>query len=120
MYKVQKEKVKGIVKEEIYKHEKKITDEIKSDKNRKLWDNINFLRGKNKNRNSKADIYNNDGIKLECTEARGKINEFWKTIYQRNENEIAEKWQNAKEEYERHLENEQILANDMTFPYQIQ
>ena len=47
-YQEQKQKVKSLVKEEIYKHEAKITEEIKNDRNRKLWENINYLRGKNK------------------------------------------------------------------------
>ena len=33
---------------EITKYEIKITDELKADKNRKLWQNVNYLRGKNK------------------------------------------------------------------------
>ena len=120
MYKLQKEKVKNKIKEETYKHEKKITDEIKKDKNKKLWENINYLRGKNKNKNRNTDIYRTDGTKMDREEADEEIKKFWKTIYQKNENRIEETWTRTKEDYERSMENEQITIEDYTFPYQLQ
>ena len=120
MYRTQKEKVKRLVKEETCRHEKKITDEIKQDKSRRLWDNINFLRGKDRNKNKSLETYEEDGTKLEQLEVKERMTEFWKTIYQRNENDIEEKWQNTKEEYKTSLENERIDIGVISFPYQIQ
>ena len=49
LYMMQKKKVQSMVKIEITKHEKKLTEDIKQDKNnKKLWDVINTLRGKMK------------------------------------------------------------------------
>ena len=120
MYLKQKEKVKALIKEETYKHEKKITDEIKKNKSRKIWENINFLRGKAKNKNKTVDVYKNNGEKLDTEEKREETAKFWKEIYQKNGNNIADIWDNSKHEYGNTLESNTISVGEYTFPFQLQ
>ena len=46
-YNAQKRKTQNLIKNEITKHERKVTNDIRKDKgNKKLWDVVNILRGK--------------------------------------------------------------------------
>ena len=120
-YEDQKQKVKTIVKEAINKHEQKITNEIKEDRNRKLWDNINYLRGKNSKNNIKeTKIYEDDGEKIPQHQIKDKVGNFWKDIYQHSNNSICETWVNDKENYKATLDSTQMTVDEYNFPFQLQ
>ena len=119
-YVKQKEKVKAIINEENKKHEKKITDDIKKDKSRKIWENINYLRGIEKHKSIRNDTYANDGRKLEEEEAKLEIKNFWKNIYQKTENNIQSTWENTRESYTNEVRNTTVTVDQYTFPHQLQ
>ena len=101
-YLEQKKKVQSLIKEEIYKHEEKITDEIKKSTNtsKKLYDNIKKLQRREIKKDVKIEIYNNDGQKMNGEQAEKEIKNYWETIYQKHENKISTVWnETTKREY---------------------
>ena len=88
----QKEKVKVMIRNEINDHEIKITNEIKNDynKGKKIWENINILRGKEKIRKENK-FYNEEGKVMEPEEARDKVNKYWGSLAKIHKFEITEK-----------------------------
>ena len=119
MYYKQKNKVKAIVSEECLKHEKKITENIKKDKSRKIWENINYLRGLEKNKKVKDDTYAIDRRKLEEEEVKTEVKNFWESIYQKTENSIEDTWSNSRESYINDLRNNTITVDHYTFPHHL-
>lgn len=95
IYKIQKKKVQVEIKEEIYKHEEKIVEEIKYGQNSKnMWKHINKLR-QNKERNTEElCIYNEQGQMLTEAEKATEIINYWSTIYKKHENDINLIWNN--------------------------
>ena len=71
----QKIKVQTIIKREMERYELKITNDIKEDKSRgkKLWDNINKLRGKATNKKDTAILYDADEQPLNMNETETEI-----------------------------------------------
>ena len=54
----QKKKTQQLIKEEINKYERKITDDIRKEKgHKKLWDIVNTLRGKKKHDTTEEKLY---------------------------------------------------------------
>ena len=92
-YNAQKLKVKKMVRDAIYEHEKKLTSEILSDANRSknLWKNINKLKGENLEP-ALIDIYDDEGHIVPKEELPHLLTEAWRGIYQRNRNEIDLAW----------------------------
>ena len=123
-YTEQKRVVQTLVYEAIQKHEDKITKDIKTDKGsrKKLWDNIDRLRGKPKTRKQECKLYNEKGEKLEKDEAEEEIKEFWTNIYKKHENNIEDVWnEETKNEYSKIIERENnetdyIIYNGHKFP----
>ena len=112
----QKLKTKQIVKEAIWNHGKKLTDEIKMDKeNRKLWEHIKKLKGEEKKREI-VKIYNEEGEELIRRTLTEELEEYWKTIYQKHRNDLYEIWnQENRTNYEQNMRNqrEQMLIEVM-------
>ena len=119
-YQEQKMKVKELVREEITKHELKITDEIKRDRNRKLWENINYLRGKSKTKSTEAHVYDENGNKIPEDKAKESRTSYWKSIYRKSENDIDDICSRTKDHYAQDLENEDVEVNDHRFHHSIQ
>ena len=113
-----KEKVKLMVKNEITKYEIKITDEIKADKNRRLWQNINYLRGKNKITKQQNYIYKENGEKIE--DPKRQIKEFWSEIYSKRNNNTQKNWSETKDRYKNILQNETLEIDNTRFHYSLQ
>ncbi|MEL6606481.1 MAG: reverse transcriptase family protein, partial [Cyanobacteria bacterium J06614_10] len=109
------------IKEEITKHEKKKTEEVKKG-GKKLFDYIRILKGE---RTSKEElsIYNEEGIKLNKEEMITEVKKFWgDKIYNMHENKINEVWnEQIKETYEQEIqvsENEEDIYGNR-FPREI-
>lgn len=95
LYSEQKCKVQLIIKNEITKYERKITNDIRFNKgNKRLWDIVNTLRGK-EGKTSEDCIYTEDNQPISIEEQAGEIEEFWKTIYQQHEINLDEEWNTA-------------------------
>ena len=115
-YQEQKQKVKEMVREEVHKHEQKVTEEIKKDKNGKLWENINYLRGKNKNKITGIGTFDENGAVIEEKNCKENLTSYWKGIYRKSENNIDEIWNSTKEQYILGLENNTMEINEYRFP----
>ena len=109
LYLKQKWKTQKLVKEAVWKHEEKITANIKNDKdNRKLWEHIRFLKGDITKKKETVEIYNENGEKLESERVEEEMHSFWKEVYQRHENNIQEIWNTEnKREYETKMAREE-------------
>ena len=99
-----KVEVQRKIREAVTKHEKKVTEDIRKD-NKKMWMNINTLRG-NKNKNEEFDVFDTNGKKLEEQEASEEITRFWTKIYAKHENKISQEWND--EEKSRYTSNNVI------------
>jgi len=103
-YKIQKEKVKVLVKKAKIEHEKKISKEIREDKTgKKMWDMIGKLKGERRGGKKRIGLYEEDGTIVSTdSEEKGIMMENWEEIYQARENSIKEIWNDEiREEYER-------------------
>lgn len=100
-YQRQKKVVKQMVRDEKRKFEKKITDEVKREKTgRKMWKMIGKLKGDVAG-HKRRKLYEENGVDV-VDEDREKdvMLEFWRGIYQREENNIGEAWnEEEKREY---------------------
>ena len=110
-YKMQKEKVKSIVREEMFKYEDRKTTEIRDKKNgnNKMWENIKELRGIESKRDRELKVYNNEGKELTGIEKEKEIREFWEGIFRKHKNRIEEIWDVG--ERTRHRENIDSIRN---------
>ena len=93
LYLKQKEKVRGIIQEEKTKYEEKVTKEIiqAKDSGRRMWKIIEKLKGSNKREQEKA-IYDQNRKLLQEREAEQAMIRYWKTVYQKVENQMKHKW----------------------------
>ena len=91
------------VKKAVYEHEEKVTKEIKDNIDRKkIWEHINKLRKKTKDNKGVLKIYDDERVEISMERMEGVIKEYWKNIYEMNENSIEEVWNmETKEEYKR-------------------
>ena len=111
LYQIQKKEAKDAVKKAKEKYECKITSEIKSDRdNRKLWEQINTLKGKVKSR-SEITIYDEDGEELGKEKIQEETNKFWNSIYRKSSNNIQDIWNTEKRlEYRDRIQNQKSKA----------
>ena len=103
LYMEQKNKVKMIVKSVICQHEKKITEEIRSEgnKTKKLWNHIKKLKGESVK--NVRHLHNNEGFILKEEDQKIQIENFCSTIYKQNK--INEVWnRETRQMYEDDLE----------------
>ena len=100
-YLQQKKRVQHLIKEEMYKHEIKVTNEIKENKeSSKLWESINKLKGRKQITTETLVLYGHDGQRLAEEEVGDKLVEHWNKIYQKYDNKIQEVWtQKIREDY---------------------
>lgn len=97
LYIQQKAAVKILVRDEKSKYEKAIAQEIKANDNpKKMWDMIKKMRGENTVPNRKK-LYKGNEEVTESEEANEMIN-YWISVYQINQNGIAEGWNERKRE----------------------
>ena len=82
----QKILVQTLVYEAIQRHEAKITKDIKMEKGgrKKLWDNINKLRGKSTKGKQECTLYNPNGEQLNKTNTEEEIKHYWTSIYKKH------------------------------------
>lgn len=123
LYTNQKQKVQILIKEEMQKYEVKLTESIRQDKSRgkKIWENINKLRGKPNKLDATPTLYNEDGTILTADETSESIEEYWTTIYKKHRNDIGVVWnRETKKMYaetiERELQKNITTHNNATFP----
>ena len=77
-YMEQKKKTQQLIKEEINKYERKITDDIRKEKgHKKLWDIVNTLRGKKKHDTTEEKLYDINETELPTEEWTEHITAFW-------------------------------------------
>ena len=83
-----------LVKTAIKEHEKKVADEIMSDKNRskRTWQHINTMINKPQSGGKNTSIYDKNGEKLSEAMIPSVLKENWKDIYQKHANEIQVVW----------------------------
>ena len=116
----QKKLVQTLVYEDIQRHEAKITKDIKMEKGgrKKLWGNINKLRGKSTKRKQECTLYNHNGEQLNKTNAEEEIKHYWTNIYKKHENNIAEVWnKESKKRYSTLIKSENNAKEDTTITY---
>lgn len=107
LYEKQKKKVQIMIREEITKYEKNITDEIRSNKGCKdiQWAYINKLKGK-RNREDEVFIYDEEGNRLERCKEIEAMNKEWNKIYRKGRNEIEHVWnEEEKKKYKKVEDN---------------
>ena len=122
LYMKQKKKVQSMVKIEITKHEKKLTKDIKQDKNnKKLWDVINTLRGKMKHDRKDEDLYDENNVKISEEKWGVNIENYWKDIYQKHTNNVNTYWNEEEKltyltSHTYEIEHGSIKVNNMIIP----
>ena len=84
-----------LIKEAIKEHEKKLSEEVRSNKN-KVWENIKRLKGEQIKKDVKVQVHKEDGVQLNEEEKRKNIREFWTGIYRKHDNKINEEWSNQE------------------------
>ena len=69
----------------MHKYETKVTNDIKQDKGRgkKLWDNINKLRGKTGRNEDIQLLYDINEQPLKISEMDVEIEQYWDSIYKK-------------------------------------
>ena len=109
-YLKQKIKTKGLIQKAIREQEKKVTNEIRNDKSKKkLWTEINKLQGKDVKK-KETKLYREDGsIIEEEQQIIQEMEEYWKNIYQKHENNSCQVWnEDQKQKYKQYLENTSV------------
>ena len=88
-YLEQKTKVQELIAIAVNEHEKRVSEEIRKNKN-KMWENIKKLKGVSTKRESV--MYNDQGQKLSEEEKSAEIKHYWQGIYCKHPNEIENEW----------------------------
>ena len=101
----------------------KITTEIRQDRNgrKKIWDNINKLRGRTTSRDISTILYDAEEQPLNTQEVEVDIEQYWTNIYRRHDNDTTAVWNEDikcayKEQRTKELQEDQLTYNDHTFP----
>ena len=118
LYIRQKKKVQAIIRGEMHKYETKVTNDIKQDKSRgkKLWDNINKLRGKTGRNEDIQLLYDINEQPLKISEMDVEIEQYWNSIYKKHKNDIIDIWnEDSKCIYKEFIENEIQMKNIATY-----
>ena len=110
-----------LIKEEMLKHEEKVTDQIRksSCRSRALWENINKLKNTPREKIQTLHLFSENGIMLQGDEEKESLVSFWEEIYQKHENKICETWDdNTRAKYIESMEAEQqhIEVQGITYP----
>jgi len=94
VYLRQKKLVGEMVREEKMKYEKELAKEVRESKDKcKMWELIGKLRGVDGNKSRKrAKLYDDDGKEIDIEREGEVMMSFWKTVYQRDVNEVWEAW----------------------------
>ena len=82
LYKMQKQKVKNVVRETIMRHEKRVTDEIMEDKNRskKVWEHIKKLQGRQRDETGNIVLFTANGTEVSREQMPEELEKEWKKI----------------------------------------
>ena len=107
-YQEKKLEVQHLIKEAIKEHERKRSEEVRSNRN-KVWENIKRLKGEPTKKETNVQIHNDNGEVLNEEERRNAVKEFWTNIYQKHENRIKEEWS----EEEQYKYNERMKMQTM-------
>ena len=102
LYTEQKIKVQNMIRKEIYKHEEKLTREIRENKDggRKMWEYIKKLKGEQVKEKGTLRLYGEDGVELERDKVEEEVKDFWGKIYRKYDNNVGEVWSMVeREEY---------------------
>ena len=106
-------------------YEMKITDDMRQDRSRgnKIRDNINKLRGKITDKDTKAVLYTDENKQILNThETEHEIERYWTNIYRKHQNGIAKVWnKERKGVYQELIEKEMkeqghVIHGNTTFP----
>ena len=109
-YQKQKKTTQILVKEEISKHERKVTEEIRQSacKSKALWENISKLKGKEAKQITEIHLYTEEGKLMEEKDEEEAFLSFWEKVYQKHENKIGVIWNGeTRQRYTLDLENDQ-------------
>ena len=122
-YQKQKEVTKLLVKEEISKHEIKVTEEIRQSacKSKALWENISKLRGKPVAKHTEIHLFTEEGKPMEEQDENAFL-DFWEKVYQKHDNRIDVVWnRETRQRYISELENqhEALELGSSTFPCEL-
>ena len=110
--------MQAIIRGEMHKYETKVTNDIKQDKSRgkKLWDNINKLRGKTGRNEDIQLLYDINEQPLKISEMDVEIEQYWNSIYKKHKNDIIDIWnEDSKCIYKEFIENEILMKNIATY-----
>ena len=91
LYIKQKKIVQTKIRDQMNIYEMKITKGIRQDRRRgkKIWDNINKLRGKITDKDKKMVLYTDENEQILNTH---EIERYWTKIYRKHQNEIDKVW----------------------------
>ena len=97
LYIQQKGLVKQMIQDELAKHEKMITREIREAKDSgiKMWNMINKLRGIEKTE-KEIPLYNEDGKCIDEDQLPKEMIKYWEGIYKKGENNMMSEWEGEK------------------------
>ena len=99
-------KVQQAVSQAVTEYEKKITEEIKNNRN-KIWENISKLRSNNEKKDEVIHLYNREGKLIPESETEKEMINEWQKIYCKHENKIGSIWnEDQKIKYEEDMEKE--------------
>ena len=92
-------KTKRLVKTQITRYEKNMTQKIMKERGRKKWwQLINTLRGKSKHNKEKAKLYNDDETEILISTYPENIKSVWSDIYRMHSFDYKEEWSTTKKE----------------------
>ena len=89
-----------LTKVEITKHEKKITTEIREgkDSGKKMFKMIEKLCGSTNKRKADQIVYDENKVKIGEEDASEKLVKYWRGIYRKNPNEMAQSWYESQQQ----------------------
>ena len=123
LYIKQKKKVQAIIRGEMHKCETKVTNDSKQDKGggKKLWDNINKLRGKTGKNEDIQLLYDRNEQPLKISEMDVEIEQYWDSIYKKiHKNDIIDIWnEDSKCVYKEFIENKNLMKNIATWQQEL-
>ena len=114
LYLAQKSKARAMIKEEMEKHEMKVAKNIRDGKSRgkKIWDNIDKLRGKMKTTQNIDILHDSDEQVLSEADSNNCIEHYWTDIYQKHHNDINEVWNDLSRRAYQNLIEEETQEED--------
>ena len=108
-------KVQALISGEMHKYETKVATDIKQDKSRgkKLWDDINKLRGKTGRNEGIQHLYDINEQPIKISEMDVEIEQYWDSIHKKkHKNDIIDIWnEESTFLYNEFIENEYLKKN---------